>query len=80
MARSRVDSTTACSCEWLLQHLHDVRFTPNSGHVRCTRPCLLCANSGHLLDLGRDGLIESRARKASRVVWTLVFLRDYDVA
>ena len=24
-----------------------VRFTPKSGHVRCTRRCLLCANSGH---------------------------------
>ena len=24
-----------------------VRFTPNSGHVQCTSPCLLCANSGH---------------------------------
>src|SRR5262245_20424996 len=25
----------------------DVRFTPESGHVRCTRPCLLGARSGH---------------------------------
>jgi hypothetical protein len=24
-----------------------VRFTPKSGHVQCTRPCLLWANSGH---------------------------------
>jgi hypothetical protein len=24
-----------------------VRFTPESGHVQCTRPCLLWANSGH---------------------------------
>ena len=24
-----------------------VRFTPESGHVRCTSLCLLCANSGH---------------------------------
>ena len=24
-----------------------VRFSPNSGHVRCTSRCLLCANSGH---------------------------------
>ena len=24
-----------------------VRFTPQSGHVQCTRRCLLCANSGH---------------------------------
>jgi hypothetical protein len=24
-----------------------VRFTPKSGHVQCTRPCLLWAKSGH---------------------------------
>jgi hypothetical protein len=24
-----------------------VRFTPKSGHVQCTRPCLLWATSGH---------------------------------
>ena len=24
-----------------------VRFTPKSGHAQCTRPCPLCANSGH---------------------------------
>ena len=28
-----------------------VRFTPNSGHARCTSPCPLCANSGHSLSL-----------------------------
>jgi len=27
--------------------LRDVRFTPKSGHVQCTRRCLLWANSGH---------------------------------
>ena len=26
-----------------------VRFTPESGHVQCTSPCPLCANSGHFL-------------------------------
>src|SRR5215468_5275703 len=26
----------------------DVRFTPKSGHVQCTRPCLLWAKSGHV--------------------------------
>jgi hypothetical protein len=26
---------------------HDVRFTPESGHVRCSSLCLLWANSGH---------------------------------
>jgi len=26
-----------------------VCFTPESGHVQCTRPCLLWARSGHLL-------------------------------
>jgi hypothetical protein len=25
-----------------------VRFTPESGHWRCTNQCPLCANSGHL--------------------------------
>src|SRR6516165_4556457 len=25
----------------------DVRFTPESRHVRCSSPCLLWANSGH---------------------------------
>jgi hypothetical protein len=25
----------------------DVRSTPKSGHLQCTRPCLLWANSGH---------------------------------
>ncbi len=25
----------------------NVRFTPESGHVRCTSLCPLCANSGH---------------------------------
>ena len=29
----------------------DVRFTPESGHVQCTRPCPLCANSGHFARL-----------------------------
>ena len=27
--------------------IRDVRFTPKSGHVQCTRQCPLCANSGH---------------------------------
>ena len=26
-----------------------VRYYPNSGHVRCTSPCPLSANSGHRL-------------------------------
>src|SRR5262249_60047687 len=26
----------------------NVRFTPNSGHMQCTTPCLLWANSGHV--------------------------------
>ena len=26
-----------------------VRFTPESGHVQCTRVCPLCANSGHVM-------------------------------
>jgi hypothetical protein len=24
-----------------------VRFAPESGHLQCTSPCPLCANSGH---------------------------------
>jgi hypothetical protein len=28
----------------------DVRFTPKSGHVQCTRSCLLWAKSGHLVE------------------------------
>ena len=28
--------------------LGDVRFTPNSGHMHRTSPCLLWAKSGHL--------------------------------
>jgi hypothetical protein len=31
--------------------LNDVRFTPESGHVQCNSACLLCANSGHRLQL-----------------------------
>ena len=30
----------------ILRCSSDVRFTPESRHVRCTSPCLLCANSG----------------------------------
>src|SRR5262245_44391488 len=32
-----------------------VRFTPNSGHVRCTRGCPLWANSGHRIDYDCSG-------------------------
>jgi hypothetical protein len=43
----------------------NVRFTPESRHVRCKRPCLLWANSGHGLTAlltkadsrGRESLI-----------------------
>jgi hypothetical protein len=31
-----------------------VRFTPNSGHVRCKEGCPLCANSGHVLRKQKD--------------------------
>jgi len=27
--------------------IRDVRYTPKSGHVRCTSPCPLSAKSGH---------------------------------
>jgi hypothetical protein len=33
----------------------DVRFTPESGHLQCTRRCLLWAKSGH-----RAGIIYPR--------------------
>ena len=42
-------------CNW------HVRFTPETGHVRCTRRCLLCANSGHRLGYS----ITSSARASS---------------
>ena len=29
----------------------DVRFAPNSGHVRCTSPCLLCAKHDDLANV-----------------------------
>jgi hypothetical protein len=32
-----------------------VRFTPESRHVQCDRPCLLWANSGHLPIMGQPG-------------------------
>src|SRR5262249_22764059 len=52
-----------------------VRFTPESGHVRCTSPCLLWANSGHLCSrvslwryggkyiVGRHGATDALKRK-----------------
>src|SRR5215510_7737335 len=32
-----------------------VRFIPKSGHLQCTRPCPLWANSGHARSLGERG-------------------------
>src|SRR5262245_4061242 len=40
-----------------------VRSTPESGHVQCTRPCLLWANSGHRNNYGRSGKQRSHARQ-----------------
>ena len=37
-----------------------VRFTPESGHVRCTSPCLLWANSGHSNFKRADQLVEKQ--------------------
>jgi len=34
----------------------DVRFTPESGHVQCNRPCPLWANSG-LMQRSKKGLL-----------------------
>jgi len=39
----------------------DVRFTPNSGHVRCNSQCPLCANSGH----PRNDLPKQKGRLAA---------------
>ena len=39
------------------------RFTPESGYVRCTSLCLLCANSGHRGRLRLFGEQRGRARQ-----------------
>ena len=36
-----------------------VRFTPNSGHVRCKEECPLCAKSGHW-EISVDHLVRAR--------------------
>src|SRR5262249_30184101 len=41
LAPSTASKADICSAK---QH---IRFTPESGHVRCTSPCLLWARSGH---------------------------------
>src|SRR5262245_35961544 len=47
--------------------LGHVRFTPNSGHVRCNSRCLLWANSGHWLSLWRNsGEILDHVNKSLR--------------
>jgi hypothetical protein len=38
------------------RHLPKVCFTPESGHVRCTSPCLLWATSRHFLQSSRAWL------------------------
>jgi hypothetical protein len=44
-----------------------VRYTPETGHVRCKRACPLCANSGHSpqhpdADFSGDGVREKAGR------------------
>ena len=39
-----------------------VRYTPETGHVRCTRLCLRCANSGH-------PMTASQPPRRARSVW-----------
>jgi hypothetical protein len=39
----------------------DVRFTPESGHVRCNLGCLLCARSGHSL-----------SNQTARIAWPVL--------
>ena len=44
--RKRTISALGQKQTFAVQHVN-VRFTPNSGHVRCNYVCLLWANSGH---------------------------------
>ena len=44
---ARNDQARALGQKQTFQRNRHVRFTPESGHVQCTRPCPLCANSGH---------------------------------
>jgi hypothetical protein len=50
-AAERAPSTSSLADKRISQC--NVRFTPKSGHVRCTSPCPLCANSGHCAPLSR---------------------------
>ena len=49
----------------------DVRFTPESGHMQCTRRCPLSANSGHDDDYERSG-----SNAATRGKITLISLNS----
>ena len=46
-----ISSAATRMSAWLISDIRrsssDVRFTPNSGHVRCTSSSPLCANNGH---------------------------------
>ena len=42
---------------------HNVRFTPESGHLQCTSACPLCANSG-LMRRNKRIVIRSPRRRA----------------
>jgi hypothetical protein len=46
MATTHKSFARAASRAWEI-NLLDVRFTPESGHVRCKEGDVLCANSGH---------------------------------
>ena len=59
-----------------------VRFTPNSGHLRCIRRCPLCANSGHsrndLREIERPphrGLSENSIKRFDQAVAAFFILR-----
>ena len=53
IAMSALPPIATAKAEFPRKH---VRFTPESGHVRRTRPCPLWANSGHMLLPERAGL------------------------
>src|SRR5262249_12288020 len=52
---------------------------PKSGHVRCNRPCLLCAKSGHLTHFGAYCISpfpkdQSSRDESTRLIQTSSFL------
>jgi hypothetical protein len=48
-------SSSRSGCAVALSVKPDVRFTPESGHVQCTRGCPLSAKSGHRDSINHRG-------------------------